>query len=170
MTAPDPHDPRQLPLPQQIALLTLRGGELALACISRLRSEGASSPSELDYIALTQARLALRHSNNRRMLTPIGKHRADSLARAIAQASAIHVVSHGRSNHGWVLRCSCGEFSASRPDAMREALGKVMAAGGRHLRAVSEKPPAPVADLIDQVPEGSTKQALREIFGEPPNA
>jgi hypothetical protein len=33
-TLADPHDPRHLPPAQQIALLTLRDGELASACIS----------------------------------------------------------------------------------------------------------------------------------------
>ena len=62
MSAADPSDPRHLPLPQQIALLTVRGGELAQAAISQLRSDGAPSPNELDYIALSQASLAMRYS------------------------------------------------------------------------------------------------------------
>lgn len=89
----DPHDPRSLPLAQQIALLTLRGTELAQACISRLRADGAPCPSEMDYIALAQASLSMRYSGNRRALTPIGKFRADDLAKAIAHASSLHVIS-----------------------------------------------------------------------------
>jgi hypothetical protein len=50
-----------------------------------------------------------------RALTPIGKYRADELARAIATASKIHVITRGRAAHSWFVRCSCGEFSTSRP-------------------------------------------------------
>jgi hypothetical protein len=115
--------------------LTLRGGELAQTCISRLRADGAPSPNELDYIALARAGLSLRYSGNRRSLTPIGKYRADELARAIATASQIHIITYGRA-HSWFVRCSCGEFSTSRPTAVRDALTKATAAGGRHLRLV----------------------------------
>jgi hypothetical protein len=65
MSVADPHDPRHLPSAQQIALLTLRTGELAQACVSQLRGDGAPSPNELDYIALAQAGLLLRYSGNR---------------------------------------------------------------------------------------------------------
>jgi hypothetical protein len=135
----DPHDPRHLPPAQQIALLTIRGGELAQACASQLRAAGAPSPNELDYIALTQAGLALRYSGNRRTLTPVGKYRADELASAIAQASQIHVITYGRAEHSWYVRCSCGEFSTSHPTAIRDALTKATAAGGHHLRLVAKR-------------------------------
>jgi hypothetical protein len=39
MSVADPHDPRHLPSAQQIALLTLRTGELAQACVSQLRGD-----------------------------------------------------------------------------------------------------------------------------------
>jgi len=107
--------------------------------MSRLRADGAPSPNELDYIALAQAGLSLRQSNNRRSLTPIGKHRADDLARAIATASAIHVITYGRAAHSWFVRCSCGEFSTSHPTAVRDALTKATAAGGKHLRLVESR-------------------------------
>jgi hypothetical protein len=129
----DPSDPRHLPPAQQIALLTLRGGELAQACISQLRADGAPGPNEMDYIALSQARLCMRYSGNRRSLTPIGKYRADDLARAIASANAIHVMTYARGNGSWIVRCSCGEFSTSHATAIRDAFTKVIAAGGQHL-------------------------------------
>jgi hypothetical protein len=135
----DPHDPRHLPLPQQIALLTLRGGELACACVSRLRAAGAPSPNEMDYIALSQAALAMRYSGNRRSLTPIGKYRADDLARAIAQASGIHIISYGVSAGARFCRCSCGEFFTSHATAIRDSFTKVIAAGGKHLRLVQQR-------------------------------
>jgi hypothetical protein len=135
----DPHDPRHLPPAQQIALLTLRTGELAQACVSRLRADGAPSPNEMDYIALAQAGLSLRYSDNRRSLTPIGKYRADELAHAIAAASQIHVITYGRAAHSWFVRCSCGEFSASHPTAIRDPLAKVIASGGKHLAHVRRR-------------------------------
>lgn len=146
-TVADPSDPRHLPQVQQIALLTLRGGELAAACISALRADGAPSPNEMDYIALSRASLCMRYSGNRRSLTPIGKHRADELARAIATASAIHVLSYGRAAHSWYVRCSCGEFSASRPTAIRDANTKVMASGGKHLARVERRQAEDRADV-----------------------
>jgi hypothetical protein len=142
----DPHDPRHLPPVQQIALLTLRGGELAQACISRLRADGAPSPNELDYISLAQASLSLRYSGNRRSLTPIGKYRADELARAIAAASRIHVISYGMSQGARFCRCSCGEFFTSHATAIRDSFTKVIASGGKHLAHVERR----------QQPEGLT--------------
>jgi hypothetical protein len=148
-------DPRQLPPPQQIALLTLRKGELADACISALRAEGAPSPNEMDYIALSQAALAMRYSGNRRQLTPLGKLRADSLARAIATASEIHVCAYGRTPGAWHVRCSCG-FFASSPHAIRDPLTKVMAQATHHLRHVGKLAAAP-----------SSAKALAEIWACP---
>lgn len=159
MTAPDPHDARHLPLPQQIALLTLRHGELAQACISALRAHGASSPNELDYIALTKAGLCLRYSAARRSLTPVGRCRADALAKAIATASGIHVCAYGRAAHSWYVRCSCG-FNVSHPNAIRDPLTKVMAAAGKHLAHMGQRKAA------DELPVKGAQEALREIFAE----
>lgn len=153
MTVADPNDSRHLPPPQQIALLTLRGGELACACISALRANGAPSPNEMDYIALSRASLCMRYSGNRRALTPIGKHRADELARAIATASAIHMITHGRSAYAWWVRCSCGEFSASHPDAIRDPLTKVMKAGGQHLRMERRDVSKPTPENFSEAPQ-----------------
>ncbi len=135
----DPSDPRHLPLPQQIALLTLRGGELAQAAVSQLRAAGAPSPNELDYIALSRASLAMRYSGNRRALTPIGKYRADELARSIAAAAGIHVLSFGMSQGARFVRCSCGEFFTSHATAIRDSFTKVIAAGGKHLAFVERR-------------------------------
>jgi hypothetical protein len=151
-TVADAHDPRHLLPAQQIALLTLRKGELAQACISALRAGGAPSPSELDYIALSRASLCIRQSNNRRALTPIGKYRADELARAIAATSDIHVCVYGRTPGAWHVRCSCG-FFASNAAAIRDPLTKVMAQATHHLRHVGKLPPAEARDA-----------AKREIF------
>jgi hypothetical protein len=163
-TVADPHDPRHLPPAQKIALLTLRGGGLAQACVSQLRADGAPSPNELDYIALARAGLSLRQSNNRRALTPIGKFRADDLARAIAQASGLHVISYGMSAGARFCRCSCGEFFTSHARAIRDSFTKVIAAGGKHLAHVERRERL----TSDVFPEGATKQALREIFSETP--
>lgn len=138
-TIADPHDPRNLPLPQQIALLTLRKGELAQACISALRANGAGSPNEMDYIALSRASLCVRQSNNRRALTPRGKYRADELARAIATTTDIHVCTYGATPGAWHVRCSCG-FFASSPNAIRDPLTKVMAKATMHLEHVGKLP------------------------------
>lgn len=136
---PASDDPRSLPLAQQIALLTLRGTELARACISRLRADGAPSPCELDYIALAQARLSMRYSGNRRALTPIGKFRADDIARAIARENSIHVMSYGEGRGFQFVKCSCGEFFTSHATAVPGAALKVVRAGGRHLAHVERR-------------------------------
>jgi hypothetical protein len=156
MTVADPSDPRHLPPAQQIALLTLRKGELAQACISALRAGGAPSPSELDYIALSRASLAMRFPNNRRALTPIGKYRADDLARAIASTTDIHICAYGGTAQAWHVRCSCG-FFASSAKAIRDPLSKVMAKATHHLRHVGKLPPAAEA----------RSGALREILACP---
>jgi hypothetical protein len=139
----DPRDPRSLSPPQQIALLTLLGGELAEACISRLRADGAPSPSEMDYIALAQASLSMRYSGNRRALTPIGRYRATDLAKAIARASSMHVVTYGEGRGFRFVKCSCGEFFASHATRIAGADLKVMRAGGRHLEHVERRSAAP---------------------------
>lgn len=153
-TVADPSDPRYLPPAQQIALLTLRGGTLASACISALRAAGAPSPNELDYIALSQARLCVRYSEGRRALTPIGKYRADELARAVATVADIHIFAFGRSPHAWTARCSCG-FFASNATAIRDPLTKAMAAATKHLAHVGKLP----------MPERA--KALAEIWASP---
>jgi hypothetical protein len=93
----------------------------------------------MDYIALSQAALAMRYSGNRRSLTPIGKYRADDLARAIAQASGIHVISYGMSAGARFCRCSCGEFFTSHATAIRDSFTKVIASGGKHLAHVERR-------------------------------
>jgi hypothetical protein len=119
-----------------------------------LRAGGAPSPNELDYIALSRASLCARQSNNRRSLTPVGKYRADELARAIAAATDIHVCVYGRTPGAWHVRCSCGFFASNAAAmAIRDPLSKVMAAATHHLRHVDKLP----------VPE-ARDAAKREIF------
>jgi hypothetical protein len=131
--------PAHLPAAQQIGLLILRKSELADACASRLRAEGAPHPSEADYLALSRTGFAMRSPAGTRMLTPLGKSRTDAFAIAIARQFRLHVITHGSTPGVWFVRCSCGEFFTSKPHAIPGALAKAAAAGARHLRLVCDR-------------------------------
>lgn len=134
--------------PQQLALLTLLGGDLAQASADALRVQGCGPMSSADFIALQQAGLAIRLTRlNKLVLTPIGKFRARDLARPIAVAAHIHVETYGRCPNGgaYYVRCSCGRFTVYKSHAIKGAMAKLANAVEAHkflMTPIEENKPA----------------------------
>lgn len=128
-----------LPTAQHVAILLLRKSDLSLACVSKLRELHAPHPTEVDYLALAQAGLIMRSPAGVRMLTPIGKCAADSLALEISRKHQLHVFTYDRSASGgaWFVRCSCG-FSTSTGN-FHGAMTRLVGAAQQHLKHIERR-------------------------------
>lgn len=127
-----------LPLQQQIALLTLRKSESALACVSALRRQGtAVSASRSDYAALASIRLAVLKADGWHQLTPQGHWQANRLATALAKKLGLHITTTGGDAwNDFTAACTCGW----RTWVSRHERGGVNRRIGEHLRTITEHP------------------------------
>lgn len=137
-------DPYILTPQQQMALLTIRRTELCQE-IARKLMHSTVRASEGDYLELTKRGLITRQGT-RRIVTYLGKRRADRIANELARELGLHFFSPGGRRFETFVVCSCGwKYSHSRNEGHeRSAFGRRMA---EHLSKVGEAKASVVAGV-----------------------
>jgi hypothetical protein len=128
-------DPYILTPQQQMALLTIRRTDLCQELVRKLM-HSTVRPSEIDYLELTKRGLIMRQGN-RRIVTYLGKRRADRIANELAKEFGIHFFTLGRDQLHYKIFCCCGwshHYTANFAHAAR-CNAKWMA---KHLRDIGE--------------------------------
>jgi hypothetical protein len=120
---------------QQMALLTVRRTDLCQEVVRKL-THSTMRASEIDYLELTKRGLIARQGT-RRIVTYLGKRRADRIANELAKELSLHFFCTGARRFESYVACSCGwSYSHSRNEGHeRRAFGRRMA---EHLRDVNE--------------------------------
>lgn len=102
--------PVDLPLQQQIALVTLNRCELSGKIIDALFAKGNKRATYVDFSALVTLGYAWRpEGENFHRITDRGVYAAKDVATSFAKKLDIHYGTvTGGSRYDWTLRCSCG--------------------------------------------------------------
>jgi hypothetical protein len=128
-------DPYILTPQQQMALLTIRRTDLCQEIVRKLMHSTVRA-SEIDYLELTKRGLIARQGT-RRIVTYLGKRRADHIANELARELGLHFFTLGRDQLHYKIFCCCGwshHYTANFAHAAR-CNGEWMA---KHLRDVGE--------------------------------
>ena len=91
---------------QQMALLTVRRSDLCREVVCKLM-HSTVRPSELDYIELTKRGL-IQRQGTRRIVTYLGKRRADRIANELARELGLHFFTVGHDRLHNRISCTCG--------------------------------------------------------------
>ena len=126
---------------QKIALLKMRRSDWTKAICTKLKELRRGDCGAGDYYALARIGLAI-HKGSRHVLTEQGRWRADEVAREIAKAAGLHVITYDFGGPGRPAQamCLCG-FRAfnSRHSATNfvQAIGRAGRAHLEHVGAAS---------------------------------
>ncbi|HWL04524.1 MAG TPA: hypothetical protein VNQ99_06245 [Xanthobacteraceae bacterium] len=130
-------DPEYTP-GEQIALMRLRRTDMANEVMLRLQAQGHRATGK-DYWRLRTRRLADKNVDRDFLfLTPVGKHRADALARTLAKQFGLHHFIRSESRYHANLTCTCG-WSTSLSLNQGHMASQVSRAAARHFMAVRDR-------------------------------
>lgn len=123
---------------QKQALLKLRGSELCTAILDELRKRGEFVATTRDHYALEHAGLAI-NKGSFHVLSPIGRWRADAVARTLATAAGLHIITYDYDRPGAArASCNCG-WSTFRTRAIKSFVTSLGSDATAHLLHESVK-------------------------------
>ncbi len=119
---------------QQLALLVMRRSDLSKAVLGRLVQARTPGPAGRHFYEVARMELAI-HQGSFHQLTPRGRYEAERIAREIARALELHVVTYDLGGPGRAARASCSCcWSVFRTRAISSYLVMLSRDADRHLR------------------------------------
>lgn len=148
---------------QQLALITIRRSDLCRELVDKLMHSTVRA-SEEDYRELTKRGL-IQRQGSKRIVTFLGKMRADREAKALAKEFGLHffTVGHDRLHNRISCTCDWSHYYTASRYHVRRVNAEWMA---KHLRDVGEIKATVVAGgdgFIDWPASGETKPEYPEI-------
>jgi hypothetical protein len=123
---------------QKQALLKLRGSELCTAILDELRKRGEFVATTRDNYALEHVGLAI-NKGSFHVLSPVGRWRAEAVARTLATAAGLHIITYDYDRPGAArASCNCG-WSTFRTRAIKSFVMSLGRDATEHLLRESVK-------------------------------